>query len=123
MQVNGQNKKCIKTSENECILIPLCIFLLLFVGLFISLLLLLLSFLCFFGKSWIEYVRDNTQHKKSMAKQDNSLSCAYYKCRLKQDRRHTLGDDIRSILVVWLDFRFLDTEVDDSNPGNSMLCP
>ena len=30
---------------------------------------------------------------------------------------------IRSILVVWLECRFLDTEVDGSNPGNSMLCP
>ena len=29
----------------------------------------------------------------------------------------------RSILVVWLECRFLDTEVDGSNPGNSMLCP
>ena len=28
-----------------------------------------------------------------------------------------------SILVVWLECRFLDTEVDGSNPGNSMLCP
>ena len=28
-----------------------------------------------------------------------------------------------SILVVWLECRFLDTEVDSSNPGNSMLCP
>ena len=30
---------------------------------------------------------------------------------------------LRSILVVWLEFRFLDTEVDGSNPGISMLCP
>ena len=29
----------------------------------------------------------------------------------------------RSILVVWLECRFLDTEVDGSIPGNSMLCP
>ena len=28
-----------------------------------------------------------------------------------------------SILVVWLECRFLDTEVDGSNPGISMLCP
>ena len=28
-----------------------------------------------------------------------------------------------SILVVWLECRFLDTEVDGSNPGNSVLCP
>ena len=31
---------------------------------------------------------------------------------------------IRSILVMWLGFRFLETEVDGSNPGSiSMLCP
>ena len=29
----------------------------------------------------------------------------------------------RSILVMWSGCRFLDTEVDASNPGNSMLCP
>ena len=29
----------------------------------------------------------------------------------------------RSILVVWLECLFLDTEVDGSNPGISMLCP
>ena len=29
---------------------------------------------------------------------------------------------ILSILVVWLECRFLDTEVDGSNPGISMLC-
>ena len=28
-----------------------------------------------------------------------------------------------SILVVLLEFRFLDTEVDGSKPGNSTLCP
>ena len=28
-----------------------------------------------------------------------------------------------SILVVWLECRFLDTEVDGSNPGSSMLFP
>ena len=28
-----------------------------------------------------------------------------------------------SILVVWLECRFLDTEVDGSNRGISMLCP
>ena len=28
-----------------------------------------------------------------------------------------------SILVVWLECRFQNTEVDSSNPGNSMLCP
>ena len=27
------------------------------------------------------------------------------------------------ILVVWLECRFLDAEVDGSNPGNSMLFP
>ena len=27
------------------------------------------------------------------------------------------------ILVFWFECRFLDTEVDDLNPGNSMLCP
>ena len=27
------------------------------------------------------------------------------------------------ILVNWLECRFLDTEVDGSNPGISMLCP
>ena len=27
------------------------------------------------------------------------------------------------LLVVWLECRFLDTEVDGSNPGNSMLFP
>ena len=27
----------------------------------------------------------------------------------------------RSILVVWPECQFLDTEVDGSNPGNSML--
>ena len=32
------------------------------------------------------------------------------------------GFDVTS-LVVWQECRFLDTEVDDSNPGNSMLCP
>ena len=29
----------------------------------------------------------------------------------------------QSILVVWLECRFLETEVDGSNPGNSMLFP
>ena len=29
----------------------------------------------------------------------------------------------RSILVMWLECRFLDTEVEGSNPGISMLCP
>ena len=29
----------------------------------------------------------------------------------------------RSILVMWSECRFLDTEVDGSNPGISMLCP
>ena len=28
-----------------------------------------------------------------------------------------------SILVIWLECRFLDAEVDGSNPGNSMLFP
>ena len=28
-----------------------------------------------------------------------------------------------SILVMWLECRFWDTEVDGSNPGISMLCP
>ena len=28
-----------------------------------------------------------------------------------------------SILVKWLECRFLDTEVDGSNPGISVLCP
>ena len=28
-----------------------------------------------------------------------------------------------SILVMWLECRFLDTHVDGSNPGISMLCP
>ena len=30
---------------------------------------------------------------------------------------------VRSISLMWLDFRFLDTEVDGSNPSISMLCP
>ena len=30
---------------------------------------------------------------------------------------------IYSILVVWLECRFLDTEADGSNPGLNMLCP
>ena len=30
---------------------------------------------------------------------------------------------ITCILVNWLECRFLDTEVDGSNPGISMLCP
>ena len=30
--------------------------------------------------------------------------------------------DLRSILVMWLKCRLLDTEVDCSNPGISMLC-
>ena len=30
---------------------------------------------------------------------------------------------VTSILVVWLESRFLDTEEDGSNPGNSILCP
>ena len=29
----------------------------------------------------------------------------------------------RSILVIWIECRFLDTEVDGSNPGNIMLFP
>ena len=29
----------------------------------------------------------------------------------------------RSILVMWLEYRLLDTEVDRSNPGMRMLCP
>ena len=29
----------------------------------------------------------------------------------------------RSVLVEWLECRFLDTEVDGSNPSISMLCP
>ena len=29
----------------------------------------------------------------------------------------------RSILVMWLECRFLDTEVDGLNTGISMLCP
>ena len=32
-------------------------------------------------------------------------------------------DLILSILVIWLECRFLDTEVDGSNPDNSMLFP
>ena len=28
-----------------------------------------------------------------------------------------------SILVMWLECRFLDTEVDSSNPDITMLCP
>ena len=28
-----------------------------------------------------------------------------------------------SILVVWLECRFLDTEVDGSDPGITILCP
>ena len=34
-----------------------------------------------------------------------------------------LVDSYNSILVMWLECRFQDTEVDGSNPGSSMLCP
>ena len=33
------------------------------------------------------------------------------------------GYILASILVMWLECRFLDAEVDGSNPGISMLCP
>ena len=39
--------------------------------------------------------------------------CAYRKVMLA----------IWSILVMWLECRFLDAEVDGSNPGICMLCP
>ena len=31
--------------------------------------------------------------------------------------------ELISILVMWMDCRFLDAEVDGSNPGISMSCP
>ena len=30
---------------------------------------------------------------------------------------------MRTILIMWLECRFLDTEVDGSKPGICMLCP
>ena len=32
-------------------------------------------------------------------------------------------ETLMSILVMWLECWFLDTEVDDTNPDISMLCP
>ena len=34
-----------------------------------------------------------------------------------------IENKVQSILVAWFECRFLDTEVDGSNPGNSMLFP
>ena len=35
----------------------------------------------------------------------------------------TINIGLWSILVMWLECRFLDTEIDGSNPDISMLCP
>ena len=37
--------------------------------------------------------------------------------------RKPISKNINLVMVIWLECRFLDTEVDGSNPGISMLCP
>ena len=67
------------------------------------------------------YIKRFLNKVQCTRKEKNILSISYYLIHMRNNVVFCVL--IWSILVMWLACRFLDTEVDGSNSGISMLCP